>query len=156
MDTPDLAVLVPGLMARHPGWEWTLLSGRTPGEGLVIELHPLGRPERLAAVRVNAGAEVYSFAFAGHESHDFAYADEDRPETLRERIDLAAQAAGGPTRIIRDHAGGITIASILVMDPDGPQPRRDVVSYPIRRLKSFLRGSRITRETVDFRATPAS
>jgi hypothetical protein len=121
----------------------------------VIELRPLAWPERVAIVRVNAGAEVFAFAFAGHESHDFAYADEDRLETLRERIDLAAQAAGGPTRVIREQAGGATIKNTLVVDPDGSNPRQDVASYPVRRLKAFLKGSSITREAADFPATPA-
>ncbi len=122
----------------------------------MIELHPLARPERVATVRVGNGAEVFSFAFAGHESHDFAYADEDRLGTLQERIDLAVEAAGGPTRVIREQAGGATIKSKLVVDPDGPNPRPDVASYPIRRLKAFLKGSRITREVADFPAGPTN
>jgi hypothetical protein len=154
MDTPDLAVLVPELMARHTGWRWILLSGRASGEDLVVELYPLARPERVATVRVNAGAEVFSFVFAGHESRDFAYTDDDRRETLRARIDLAMEAACGPTRVIREHAGGATIKSTLVVDPDGPSPRQEVASYPIRRVKAFLTGSHIIREVTDFPAGP--
>lgn len=87
MDTRDLAALVPALMACHPACGWTVLSGRTANEDLVIELGPLAWPERVATVQVNTGAEVFSYSFAGHHSHDFAYEDEDRSETLRERID---------------------------------------------------------------------
>src|SRR5690349_8546769 len=59
MDTADLAALVPDLMARHPACGWALLSGHTREEDLVIELHPLAWPDRVATVRVNAGAEVF-------------------------------------------------------------------------------------------------
>lgn len=87
MDTPNLAALVSGLMGRHPACRWTILSGRTPEEDLVIELHLVAQPERVATVRVNAVAEVFSFAFAGHNSHVFACEGETRPELVRERID---------------------------------------------------------------------
>jgi hypothetical protein len=151
VDTLDLAGLVPGLMARHRECVWTLLSGRVPDEDLVVELHPIAWPQRVAVVRVDAGAEVFSFSFAGHESTDFAYLDSDRPETLQERIDLAVAAATGPTRVICDTAGGIVVGSTLIFDHGGPHPRTDtVVSYPSRRLKARLRGHRIKREVTDF------
>jgi len=153
MDTPDLAALVPDLMTRYPACEWVIVSGRIRTEDLMIELHPAGWPDRVATVHVNAGAEIFTFAFAGHQGHDFAYRDEDRTETLQQRIDLAVEAASGPTRVIRDQANGVTVRSTLVIDPDGPHPCPYVVSYPIRRIKSFLRGNRITREVVDFAAT---
>jgi hypothetical protein len=143
-------------MARHPNFTWTILSGWVPGEDLRIELHPLAWPERVATVQVNSGAEVFRFSFAGHVSHELAYRDDDRPETLQERIDHAAEATSGPTRVIRDCAGEITVRSKLVVDPDGPHPRPDGVSYPLRRLKARLRGSRITREVADFPAAPSS
>jgi len=42
-----------------------------------------------------------------------------------------------------------------VLDPDGPHPRPDgVVSYPLRHLKSRLRGTRITRVVADFPCFP--
>ena len=144
VNTPDLAALVPGQMARHPSFEWTILSGRVPEEDLVVELHPRGWPERTATVQVNSVAEVFSFTFAGHLSHEFAYRDQDRSETLQERIDLAAEAASGPTRVTRDRRGGITVRSTLVVDPDGPHSRPDVVSYPLRRLKSLFKAGRST------------
>lgn len=156
VNTPDLAALVPGQMARHLSFEWTILSGWVPEEDLVVELHPRGWPERVATVQVNSGAEVFSFTFAGHLSHGFAYEDQDRSETLQERIDLAAEAASGPTRVIRDCRGGITVRSTLVVDPDGPYPRPDVVSYPLRRLKSLFRAGRGTREVDDFPAVRCS
>lgn len=156
MDTPDLAALVPDLMARHPSCGWTVLAGRAASEDLVIDLYPLAWPERVATVRVNAGAEVFSFAFAGHYSHDFAYEDEDRPEALRERIDLAVEAARGPTRVICDQAGGTIIESTLIVNPDGPNSREDFASYPIRRLKFFLKRTQVTRNVTDFPAAPGS
>ena len=156
MDTPELAALVPDLMTRHPGCEWTILSGRLPGEDLVIELHPRAWPDRVATVRVITAAEVFSFAFAGHVGHDFAYADIDRPDALRERIDLAVDAARGPTRVTRERRSGMTVGSALVLDPDGPHPRRDTVSYPRRRLRSRLTGGRTTREVEDFPGLPDS
>ena len=144
-------------MARHPNFTWTILSGWVPGEHLMIELHPLTLPERVATVQVNPGVEVFSFSFAGHVSHDCAYEDDDRLEVLQERIDLAAEATSGPTRVVRDRAGEITVRSALVVDPDGPHLRPDgVVSYPLRRLKARLRGTRITREVADFPAAPSS
>jgi hypothetical protein len=156
MDTRDLAALVPDLMARHSACGWTALSGCSADEDLMIELYPLAWPERVATLRVNTGAEVFCFAFAGHHSHDFAYEDDDRPETLRERIDLAVEAISGPTRVILEQAGGTTIKSTLIVNPDGSNSRQDGVSYPIRRLKYFLKTTRITRKTADFPATPRS
>ena len=47
VNTLDLAALVPGQMARHPSFEWTILSGWVPEEDLVVELHPRGWPERV-------------------------------------------------------------------------------------------------------------
>jgi hypothetical protein len=153
VDTPELAALIPGLMARHPGHEWTLTSGRVPGEDLVVTLSPVASPERTATVRVFAGAEVFILEFAGHESADFAYDDKDRPETLQERIDLAAAATLGPSRVTLDRAGDIVVGSTLVIDPDGPSPRENCGgTWPLRRLKARLRGRRIIRQVIDFPA----
>ena len=52
----------------------------------MVTLSPVASPERTATVRVFAGAEVFFFEFAGHDSVDFAYDDEERPEALQERI----------------------------------------------------------------------
>lgn len=154
MDTPELAALVPSLMARHPGHDWTLSSGRVAGEDLVVGLSPAASPERIATVRVFAGAEVFLFDFAGHGSTEFAYEDEDRPETLKERIDLAAAATNGPTRVALDWAGAVIVGSTLVIDPDGLGRREDVaVSWPLRRLKARLRVRRIVQQVIDFPAT---
>ena len=153
MDTSDLAGLVPGLLARRPECVWTLLSGRRPGEDLVIHLHPVAWPRRVAVVRVDAGAEVFSFSFAGHVSTDFAYLDEDRPETLQERIDLAVEASIGPTQVVCDTARGVVVASTLIFGHGGPHPRTDtVVRYPLRRLRARISGHRINREATDFPA----
>src|SRR4051794_21920467 len=143
MDTPDLAALMPDLMADHPSCRWNLLSGRITGEDLLIEVHPLAWPDRVATVQVNAGAEVFHYAFAGHESTDFAYEDEGRPETLRERIDLAVRAVTGPTRVIRYLAGDALVGSVLTFGLHEPRGREDVVSWPLRRLKAFLTRGRI-------------
>lgn len=120
-------------------------------EDLVIELHPVAWPDRVAVVRVDSDAEIFAFSFAGHRSTDFAYTDADRPETLQERIDLAVAATVGPTRVICDTARGVVVGSTLIFGHGGPDPRTDgVVSYPFRRLKARLRGDRIRREIKDF------
>jgi hypothetical protein len=153
VDTPELAALVPGLMARHPVHEWTLTSGRVPGQDLVVTLSPVATTMRTATVRVFAGAEVFIFEFAGHESVDFAYDDTDRPETLQERVDLAAAATLGPTRVTLDRAGDIIVGSTLVIDPDGPSIREDCSgTRPLRRLEARLRRRRIIRQVIDFPA----
>lgn len=153
MDTPELAALIPGLMARHPAHGWTLTSGRVPGEDLVVTLSPVATAERTATVQVFAGAEVFIFEFAGHESVDFAYDDKERPEALQELIDLAAAATLGPTRVTLDRAGDIVVGSTLVIDPDGPSPRENGGgTWPLRRLKARLRRRRIIRQVIDFPA----
>ena len=140
-------------MARHPAHEWALSSGRVPGEDLVVTLSPVASPERTATVRVFAGAEVFILEFAGYDSTDFAYDDGDRPETLQERIDLAAAVTFGPTRVTLDCAGDIVVGSSLVIDPDGPSPRENPGgTWPLRRLKARLRRRRIIRQVIDFPA----
>lgn len=119
----------------------------------MIELYPLASSDLAATVCVNVGAEVFRFTFAGHDSHDFAYDDDDRLETLREPTDLAAQAITGPTRIILEQAGDVIIQSTMILNPDSPDSRQDVVSYPVRRLKSLLQRHRVTRTTADFPST---
>ncbi len=137
--------LVPGFMSGHPGHDWTLVSGNASGEDLLMHLHPVASPERVASVRVNAGAEVFCFTFAEHVGTDFAYEDADRAEALKEQIDLAAAATLGPTRVVLDRCGDLTVGSSLVVDPDGVSPREvTVVSWPLRRLKARLRGGRTT------------
>jgi hypothetical protein len=153
VDTPELAALVPGFMAQHPGYEWILTSPKGPGEDLVVTLFPVTAPERIATVRVDAGAEVFLVGFSGHNSVDFAYDDEDRPEALQERIDLAVAATLGPTRVTLDFDGDVTVASTLVIDPDGPSRREDgLMSWPLRRLKARLRGGRISRQVIELPA----
>lgn len=151
VDTPELATLVPGFMSGHPGHAWTLVSGNATGEDLLMHLHPVASPERVATVRVNAGAEVFCFTFADHVGTDFAYEDADRAEALKERIDLAAAATLGPTRVVLDRCGDLTVGSSLVVDPDGVSPLEDtVVNWPLRRLKARLRGGRTTRQVIEF------
>lgn len=153
VDVSDLAILVPGLMAQHGRCVWSLASGGGAGEDLVIDLSPVGHPDRVAVVRVLAGAEVFSFVFAGHVSTDFVYTDADRAETLRERIDLAVAAITGPTRVICDGAAGVIVRSTLIFDYGGSDPHPDgVVGYPFRRLKAWFKGERTTRYVRDFPA----
>ena len=92
VDMPELAALVPEIMAKHPRHDWALETGTAAGGDLLVRIHPAASPDRVATVRVNVGAEVFTFAFAGHVSTDFAYEDTDRVEALRGRIDLAAAA----------------------------------------------------------------
>jgi hypothetical protein len=153
VDTPELTALVPGFMAWHPEQAWTLTSGRGAGEDLVVTLSPMTAPERIATVRVYAGAEVFLFDFSGHSSADFAYDDEDRPATLQQRIDLAIAATLGPTRVTLDFDRDVIVASTLVIDPDGLSPREySPVSWPLRRLKARVRGRRISRQVIDLPA----
>ena len=127
------------------------MSGNTPGEDLLMHMHPVASPERVATIRVNAGAEVFCVTFADHVGTDLAYEDADRAEALKERIDLAAAATLGPTRVVLDRCGDLTVGSSLVTNPDGVSPREDtVVSWPLRRFKARLRGGRITRQVTEF------
>ena len=108
-------------------------------------------------IDVLAGAEVFSVTFAGHVSTDYAYDDADRPDTLRERIEFAVAAATGPTRVTLERAGAALVGSTLVLHPDSSTPRHDTkVSWPLRRLKARLRGSRILREVLDFPRLPGA
>jgi hypothetical protein len=142
-------------MQRHPNPRWTLVSGHAPGEDLVVTLHPKEWPDRVATVTVHVGAEVFSVSFAGHESVDFAYADAERPDALQARVDLAVAVTTGPTRVVRDCAGDLTVRSTLVVDPDGPHRREDqVVSFPLRRARVLLTGRRTTRVVEEFPAAP--
>ncbi|MGO4604556.1 hypothetical protein [Terrabacter sp. 2YAF2] len=153
MDTSDLADLVPGLMASHPKHAWVVMSGRHGGEDLIVEIHPALAPERRAQVQVFRGAEVYFMDFAGHSSKDFAYEDEDRPEALQGRIELAVRATLGPTRVVLERAGDVIVRSVMVIDPDGPAPDQDmIVTRPVPRVAARLRGQEVTREVLEFPA----
>ncbi|WP_229071058.1 hypothetical protein [Actinoplanes sp. DH11] len=157
MDTTDLAALVPALMAAHPHCRWTLSPAPVPGADLVLDIRPQAWPDRIATVRVNAGAEVFALDFAGHCGHDFAYDDESRPEVLRERIDLAVRAVTGPTRVIRDStAAGRTVRSVLLLDHGRPQELRELVTVPFARLRALFTGQRVGRETIDFPGSAAA
>lgn len=136
VDTPELAALVPGLMTGYPDCRWTVVSGRTPGEDLIVELRHAGGT---ATVTVNAGAEVYFTLVAGHESPAFAYADADRPSTLADRIVLAVRVLRGPARVILERAAGVTVRSTLEVGAD-----RLVTDHPWRRLRARLTRTPIT------------
>ena len=152
MNTTDLAAEVPELMTRHPHCRWQIVADPGAADDLVIELRPAARPERLAVVRVNSGAEVFSFVFGGHHSHDFAHDDADRLQTLRDRIDRAVEAACGPTRVVLERAGDTLVKSTLVIDPDGPAPRQEVSTYPLRRLAAIVAARRVVRTVTDHAA----
>jgi hypothetical protein len=153
VDTADLAQLAPNLMARHRGHTWTELSPGGPGKCLLGEVRPNADPSRVATVQVHAGAEVYQVLFDGHTDTDYAYEDGDRVEALQGRIDLAAAATRGPTRVTVQLAGDVVVQSRLVVAPDGPNRLEGVaVSWPIRRLKARLRGRRLVKKILDLPA----
>ena len=153
MDTRDLAAMVPALMASHPTHTWVMTSGNHEAEDLILEIHPKLAPDRTARVQVFRGAEVYFMDFAGHSSSDFAYEDEDRPEALEGRIELAVRATAGPTRVLLDRAGDVIVRSVMVIDPNGPAPEQDtIVTRPVPRLAARLRGQEVTREVLEFTA----
>lgn len=153
VDTRDLADLVPALMASHLTHTWVMTSGQHEAEDLILEIHPTRAPERTARVQVFRGAEVYFMDFAGHISSDFAYDDEDRPEALQGRIELAVRATAGPARVQLDRAGDVIVRSVMLMDPDGAAPEQDtIVTRPLPRLAALLRGQQLTREVLKFTA----
>ena len=47
-------------MAPHPNHAWVLVWGGVPEEDLVVTLHPLECPDRVATVKVHAGAEIFT------------------------------------------------------------------------------------------------
>ena len=142
-------------MAQHPHCAWNVLTGSVQGEPLVVELHPLAWPERVARIEVAVGGEVFSLAFAGYNTFtEVGYEDSDKRELLEDRINESADLAAGPTRITRDVVDGITVRSRIVLNPDGPDRRSfgvtiyDATTY----LKARLRLRTITREVIDFPA----
>lgn len=145
--------MAPELMARHPGHTWTVLSTGGPGNDLTAQVRLVVNPSRVAVVQVHAGAEVYNVIFEGHADTDDAYADDDRRKALQGRIDLAAAATRGPTRVTLRMAGGVVVASRLVVDPAGPNRLEGVaVFWPLRRLKALLQGRRLVEKVVDLPA----
>lgn len=153
MDTPDLAELVPDLMARHPHCAWSIVSGRVQGEALVVELHPFAWPDRVAQIEVNVGGEVFFLSFAEyHDGPEYGYEDSDKREVLEDRLKEAVDLATGPTRIIRDMVDGVVVLSRLVRDPDGPEPRpvSTTFDHPAKYMIARLRRRTITREVSDF------
>ncbi len=157
VNTHDLAMLVPELMAPHPGHTWSLLSGGGHGVDLDFEVRPVAAPSRVATVVVLASAEVYHVSFEGHTDTDFAYDDADRPDALRGRIELAAAATTGPTRVTLKLAGETVIRSEVVLDPDGPGPlEAGPVYYPLQRLKAFLCHRRVVEKVLDYPAITSS
>ncbi len=152
VDTRDLADMVPALMARHATHTWILTSGQQGAEDLILEVRPRVAPEREARVQVFRGAEVYFMDFAGHSSSDFAY-DEDQPEALQRRIDLAVLATLGPTRVVLDRDGEVIVRSVMVIDPDGPHRKQDtIVTRPIPFLAARIGRRQVTREVLEFAA----
>lgn len=152
VETPELAALVPDLMAQYPHFAWRLTSGRVEDEALGLELHPRARPERLARIEVNPHGEVYFLSFGGHDvSPDFAYEDEDKHEVLEDLIKNAVALATGPTRITRRVVEGLEVSSSLEIDPDSANPRSFGVSFsPMTYVKARLRGSLATKESSTF------
>jgi hypothetical protein len=152
VDTPDLAALVPELMARHPQCAWSVVTP-VQGEALLIEIHPLVSPERVVRIDVNPGGEVYHLSFAGHEAGaEFAYEDPDKRELLEDLIKQAEDLATGPSRITRDMVDGVVVSSRMMLDPDGPDRRFYglTVYQPATYAKARLSGRTITHEVIDF------
>lgn len=152
VETPDLAALVPGLMARYPHFAWRVANEHAQDKVLLVELHPRAQPERVARIEVNPHAEVYFLSFGGHNvGPEFAYEDEDKREVFEDLIKDAVALAAGPTRISRHMVDGIEISSSLLIDPDGPNPRSlgMSLSKPITYVKARLRGRRTTEEIID-------
>jgi hypothetical protein len=139
------------MMVRHTTCSWTLVSGRAVREDLLLRLHLDAAPDRPATVRALAGAEVFVLAFAGAEGFDFAYEDADRLEVLHERIDLAVLVMRGPTRLVKDSARGIIVSAYLTLDIDGVATQLGC-SYPYRRMKAFVRRSKVEREIIEYPA----
>ena len=153
VETPDLAALVPNLMARYPHFAWSATGGHVKEDELVVEMHPHARPERVATIKVNPHAEVYFLSFGGHgTAPEFAYEDEDKREVLEDLIRDAVALAIGPTRITRRTIDGLEVSSSLEFNPDGPESRSFGVSFssPIAYTKALLRGRRTTKEVIDF------
>jgi len=140
-------------MASHPTHTWVVTSGQQEVEDLTFEIRPKLAPERTAQVQVFRGAEVYFMDFAGHSSTDYAYDDEDRPEALQGRIELAVLATRSPTRVVLDRDGEVVVRSVMVIDPDGPHREQDaIMTWPLRRLDARLCGRQVTREVLEFTA----
>lgn len=153
--TTVLAASVPALMQQHLGHGWRLVCGDVPGEDLVIEVFPSSAPERCATVQVDPGVEVFRLRFAGHESADFAYADADRVEALRGRLELAVAATAGPTCVTVHRAGTQVVRSTMTIDPGGVSAREDSVTrWPLRRMAARLHRRPVTRHVIEFPAAP--
>ncbi|WP_460469001.1 hypothetical protein [Calidifontibacter terrae] len=154
MDVSDLAELVPTAMARHPERSWhceVSVSGSLTGE-LSLRADPL----RAARVLVRPGLEVFSAEIAGHVGMDFAYDDADRAGVLLERLDVAARALIGPSRVVLRRAGGRVVGSSLVIDPDGAQPSFDSeIVDTIGRIRAALGGHlKVRDEVIDYAVLP--
>ena len=153
VDTPDLAELVPVLMARYPHVAWTVANEHAEGEVLLVELHPRARPERVATIEVNPHAQVFFLSFGGHRAGpEFAYEDEDKREVFEDLIKDAVALATGPTRVTRHTVDGVEVSSSLLVDVDGPTQRSLGVSFsnPVAYVKARLRGRRTTKEVIGF------
>lgn len=102
---------------------------------------------------VDRGAEVFTLAISGHTDADFAYEDGDRPDALRGRLDLAAAALRGPTRITLVSAGQTLVRSTLVINPGVPDEiQGQEVSWPLKRLAAHLRRQPLKQEIIELAA----
>ena len=150
MNIRDLADLVPALMAEHPAHGWVIRSGQRDGDDLHLEIYPKRAPDRIARVKVMRSVEVYFTDFAGHSSVDFAYEDDDRPEVLQGRIDLAVRATLGPTRVTLHRTREAIVKSELVIDPDGDHREPDAIVLLPGYFTARLFRQQIIREVLDF------
>lgn len=88
----------------------------------------------------------------GHSSVHFAYEDNDRPEVLRGRIDLAVRATLGPARVTLHRTREAIVKSELVIDPDGDHREPDAIVQLPGYFTARLCRQQIIRKVLDFPA----
>ncbi|MCC6498569.1 MAG: hypothetical protein IT193_20190 [Propionibacteriaceae bacterium] len=151
MDELALKGVVPGLMAAHPEFGWEFVDTT---RAFAIVIRPLADRRRYATVEVWESAEIFSYAFAGHESVDFAYETSEKEEVLQEQIEQATRALRGPTRVMLDWAGDKVARSMITHDFGGEDSHDFTMDRAVERLLWWLKGKRLRREIVRFPALP--
>ncbi|WP_139142692.1 hypothetical protein [Humibacillus sp. DSM 29435] len=153
MNISDLTDMVPGLMAKHPSHGWTMASGQPDTRDPILDIYPLAASDRKAQVQI--GLEIFFLDFAGHRTADFAYTDRDRVEVLEQRLELAARATLGPTRVTLYRVDGQIVRSTMVIDPDGPDREEDTIMTTTGHFVARLLRRQVLPEVLDFPAVTA-